>query len=742
VRVQLGATRIEADGRVGADTDLQFLLDAEDLGLLHEGAQGHLNARGSFHGDLKQPSLKVAATGSNLKWDNITLAGIKAQVDWDSQSTGHANADLKLTALKLANRTLDTLELTTQGTVDNHQVALVASTPQVQVKAGGTGQFHEGEWRVSLASLQATDAVDLHLTLEAPSQLSVSPDRFSISQLCLIDGGARVCGNALLSAAERQVKLDAQNMPMAALTAGLSADSVFSGTLSVKVEGSTHGTSPWNGSLFADLSHAAINHHLPSGKVETLNLGTGRVQADLGPELWTAVAKLDAGDAGSVEASASAHSANEDWRAWPVQGSLKLDTTSLGYIESYVTEIDRASGRVTGDLTLGGTVGEPQLNGQLTLANGEFDAYEINLALRAVNFTARLDGTRLRLNGSATAGTDGTAEIDGDVSWKEGLPYGSLHLKGNDLRVANIPEARIQASPDVNLKLNGRRIDLTGEVTLPYARLEQPEALANAVLPSSDEVIVGEEQTPSDQRFQVFSNVTLKLGERVTLNTSGLSGRLSGSINVVTDDSGISRGTGELNVEEGTFAAYGRKLDVERGRLIFSNGLIEDPGVDLRATKKFPDITAGVNVRGTLRAPRMTFFSDPPITQSQIVSLLLAGGSLESVQSADNTTNSNNAARSNALLQGGAIVAQQFGNKVGIEDVSVESDLNNDTSLVLGRYLSPRLYVSYGISLAEAINTVKMRYTIGDHWTIKTEAGQARSADLVYTFGNQAASTR
>ena len=54
--------------------------------------------------------------------------------------------------------------------------------------------------------------------------------------------------------------------------------------------------------------------------------------------------------------------------------------------------------------------------------------------------------------------------------------------------------------------------------------------------------------------------------------------------------------------------------------------------------------------------------------------------------------------------------------------------------LVLGKFLSPRLYVSYGISLAESINTIKMRYTLGDRWTIKTEAGKERSADLVYSI--------
>ena len=231
----------------------------------------------------------------------------------------------------------------------------------------------------------------------------------------------------------------------------------------------------------------------------------------------------------------------------------------------------------------------------------------------------------------------------------------------------------------------------------------------------------------------MFSDITLVLGERVTINTQGLSGRLSGSITVNSDDTGINRGSGELKVEEGKYLAYGRNLDIQRGRLLFSNGFISDPGLDLRAVKKFPDITAGVNVRGTLRSPRMTFFSDPEVAQSQIVSLLLAGGSLESLQNSSDPGSRANAGRNDALMQGGAILAQQIGGRFDIE-AGVEQDMSNETSLVLGRYLSPRLYVSYGVGLVEAINTVKMRYTIGDHWTIKTEAGTQRSADLVFTI--------
>jgi translocation and assembly module TamB len=80
------------------------------------------------------------------------------------------------------------------------------------------------------------------------------------------------------------------------------------------------------------------------------------------------------------------------------------------------------------------------------------------------------------------------------------------------------------------------------------------------------------------------------------------------------------------------------------------------------------------------------------------------------------------------------MLAQEYGSWVGIQEASLESDVTNDTSLVLGRYLSPRLYVSYGISLTENLNTFKLRYTLGDHWTVRAELGQAQGADLVYSI--------
>ena len=224
------------------------------------------------------------------------------------------------------------------------------------------------------------------------------------------------------------------------------------------------------------------------------------------------------------------------------------------------------------------------------------------------------------------------------------------------------------------------------------------------------------------------STITLGLGDHVNIDTTGLTGRLAGTITVRSGYDEATTATGELTIEQGKYSAYARKLDIQRGRLIFTGGPVANPGIDIRAVKEFPDVIAGVNVRGTLLQPRLSFFSDPSLTQAQIVSLILAGGSFESAQSRQA------GAGNEMLAQGGAILAQQLGSHVGIEDVSLESDLTNETSLVLGRYLSPRLYVSYGIALTEQLNVLKLRYSLGDRWTIKTEVGQARGADLVYTI--------
>jgi translocation and assembly module TamB len=83
-------------------------------------------------------------------------------------------------------------------------------------------------------------------------------------------------------------------------------------------------------------------------------------------------------------------------------------------------------------------------------------------------------------------------------------------------------------------------------------------------------------------------------------------------------------------------------------------------------------------------------------------------------------------------ISGGAILLGGLGRRVGLDEVAVERTSDKDTEVVLGKFLSPRLFVSYGISVVEAINTIKLRYTINKNWSANIEAGLNQAADLEY----------
>jgi len=734
-----GRTHIQLDGSLGVPRDIRFALDADDLSLLDKDARGRVSARGRYAGTDEAPVLLFKARGADFEWRGYQADAFEADVDIDLQGEGHAQGKVDLTGMRYGSRTAQHATIGIAGTASNQRVNLDVNLAPYRAVLTAEGTIEQKQWHGNVQSLNVTDGVDLDLHLERPAPIALDRAGLELNDLCLTGVQAHGCLNAQrVSDGTWKSDFSVQELPLRALTAGLAQDMDYEGTISLRGElaGSPDGLPI--GSLSAELMGAQLLHLLANGQIEKLSLGTGTVQASATTDAFQAQVALDGGISGDISGRLNGERNAGAWQDYPIRGQLSAHAEALPLLDIYVGGIDQASGQLSTQVDISGTLGHPQWVGNLDLEDASIDIYQVGLSLRDLTLKARVDGKSLDLTGQSRLG-DGMADFSGKGRWLDDGFHGTLHVGGKDLRVVNVPEARIDASPNLDFKLAGHQIDASGEIVVPKARLE-PADLTNAVLASDDEHLVGEPAEDPEQRWIVNSRIKMTLGDDVSINSLGLTAKLGGAITVITDDSPVTRAQGELNIKQSTgkdrstYRAYGRLLDIERGRLIFNNGPINNPGVELRAQKEFTSefstITAGVNVRGPLRSPQVTFFSDPPLAQAQIASLIVAGGTLESAQNSDKP----GAARNDLLMQGYALIGQRFGNRVGVDDVGVESGINNDTSLVLGKYLSPRLYVSYGISLAEAINTFKMRLTLGKGWTIKTEAGQARSADVVYTF--------
>jgi translocation and assembly module TamB len=739
VRVRAGTTSLAIDGDLGPNRtlDLQFGVDADNLALLAEGARGTLHARGRISGSSGAPVIKLTAQGAGIENGDLQIERLSANVDVDWRGQRNSHADVAISKLTKGERELTKFNAVLDGTTNDHSFTVDALAAQNRLHLGGKGSFADNLWNATITALTVDDDANLDLKLDAPVAVNAGAGLLKVGALCLHGRVAQLCGEGSWTAGAWNARADARNLPISALTAGLTPKVEYQGTLNATARLAATGGGPFVGEARADLIDAAIRHKLASGRTDVISFGSGYLTLNAQPDHMIGEMRLDAAARGLIAGRMRAERSAGDLTDWPLRGQLQMATNELGFITLYAPNIDRASGHFDADISFDGTLGRPRASGIIKLSNAELDLYQLNLALRALEVEARIAANDLEFSSTARAG-EGKLSSSGRIEWRAGEPYGDIRLDGENLRVVDVPEARIDASPDLDFRIAADDIFVKGEVKVPLARI-RPADLTNAVLPSADEVLVGPTDEIEKEPFRVTSEITMTLGDKVTIETYGLSGHVTGSITERTLPDQPTRATGELQVKDGQYTALARKLEIERGRLIFSDRLLVDPAVDIRAVKEFPDVKAGVNVRGTLREPRLTFFSEPSIPQSQIVSLILAGGSLESAQS-QNRVGSNGGASQEVAGQAAALIAAELGNRIGIPDISVESDFDslNDhdigTSLVLGKYLSPRLYLSYGISLTESINTVKMRYTLDDRWTIRTEAGKERSADLVYTI--------
>ena len=82
------------------------------------------------------------------------------------------------------------------------------------------------------------------------------------------------------------------------------------------------------------------------------------------------------------------------------------------------------------------------------------------------------------------------------------------------------------------------------------------------------------------------------MGEKLRIRGRGLDAGLRGELHI-TSPGGRLNVDGSLRAVNGTYQAYGQKLGIDRGVLIFV-GPIENPRLDIEATRPNLDVRVGV----------------------------------------------------------------------------------------------------------------------------------------------------
>ena len=723
VKLALGPARLEIDGMLGRAANLDAHVESDDLSAFLPELGGRVNATLL----VRERTLALGFTGHDLAYGSHRAVILSADAHIDRDGREHSWLRLRSNGITLGGFAVTDTRLSLDGLPKDHALTFRVGAGQDAVALRGRGSWVDDRYTLQLEEINATGPRVVPWRLESASRLAASREEAALDPFCLVYESRRICfEGSWKSSGDWSVKAKTESFPLEALSANRLGAPRFHGLLVVDAEASARAGEAWIADLRAEIRDATLEYKSASGADRTVALGLARlalVSDSARHRLDLRVS--DAADLDLAVELEAARIAGSSIGDLPLSGSVKGRTRQLHLLPLLVETIDNASGEAALNFSVAGRVAAPALEGEARLRQGSLDFYLSNLRLRDLQATIRLQDTGLTLDATGKAG-EGTLDIDGRVGWRDRRLNGELSLTGDRLLLANVPEARVFASPDLKFTLDDHRIDVKGEVVIPEARIT-PADTAGAVLASSDEQILRPELSEAgDDRFEVTSEVRLSLGNKVAVKAHGLSATVKGAVRTRTAPHEGTVGSGELEVTEGKYSAYGRELEIERGRLLFTGGPVADPGVDLRATRELPGYKVGVIARGRLRRPQLSLFSEPSLPQAQIASMLIVGRS--SIQGDPGAE----ASDLSTTEQGGAYLAGQLGEYVGLDDVGVTQDSADHTELVLGKYLSPRLYVSYGISLVDEINTLKLRYTINDRWVISAESGRESAGDVEY----------
>lgn len=688
-------------------------------------ATARFTARGAWPtldiaGDLAGSAIRVGAQSAELVTASIALAN---PLEPDGE------ASLIAQNLTVAGFGFSSLNLSVRGDAEQHSLTADLKGPDQSAALSLQGSLEDANWRATVSRLQiaATDVATL--ALQQPTEVLYSAAGTSLARTCLVDGDMRIClAGSLQATGAFRADYELANVPLALTQIALAEP------LPVTIEGSIDGTGELqraeSGVLTgaADLRssggalrQAAIADQPGAPLIRYQDLALQLALAERGAEL-TLSARLD--DDGNLAGRIETGDLTADRTT--LTGTMTARLPSVAVIEVLTPQLVDVNGSATLQAALSGTLQQPELSGELQVSGFAAEVPRLGLKLRDGKLTVKpqtegpfLIAGQLR-SGEGQLQFDGTATMDAEVR---------MAIKGQDFLAADFPGVRVVATPDLVFQRTAEEMSLIGYVRLPRADINLAR-LPRGTRPqsASDDVVVVDavdRQTDAAQGSPLSATIRIEFGEQVAISGYGLDADVSGALMVRERPGSPTTGSGEVRVS-GTYKAYGQDLTIRQGQLLYAGTPLDDPRLTIVAVREVGTVTAGIRVAGNAKNPQLSVFSDPAMGQANALSYLVAGKPMDEIGAGEGDAMTA-AARSLGTAAGG-LLAKNIGNRLGLDEVGIaDSEMLGGAALTVGQYLSPRLYLSYGVGLFEPGEVLTLRYKLTDELALKVEQAAERS---------------
>jgi translocation and assembly module TamB len=594
----------------------------------------------------------------------------------------------------------------------------------------GTGEVRHGDHALPIRRVDGQllwGAAGLRATLDATLDDSARLDaRLTASQ----SGGLTLPGQA-------QFAIDWSGFALEHLRPWLPAAVTLNGVCRGSTSGEWQGGEilAVNGTVTVD--RGSLQWQTPDGTVMA-GLRTARLDWQWEGDTLQGAANLDLADFGSLQGSFQLPLPVRFPAAVDPAGPLHVDFTGQvaerGMLAAFFPGlVDNSRGSLQLRAHARGTWQQPELSGAIRLSDAGAYFPAAGIVLRDISLDGELAGDELHIR--TFRASSGPGQVNGSGALKlrgwQPVSYQGT-LQGERFEAVSFPELRLLVSPDLTFSGDRNRLNLQGSLLVPEltARDRQQQGV---IRESPDVVLVGVE-APIKREFPLALEVRVRLilGERVLVKVAGVDARLDGEIALQATAPDVVTARGEIQVAQGIYTSYGVQLKIERGRLIYAGGPVGQPTLDILALRRVGEIKAGAQIGGTPRSPQVKLYAEPAMPDSDILSYIVFGHPLHSSSGEFSLLS---AAAGALLSRGESVMLQdQIKQQLGIDVIEVEGgDTLSGSMITVGKYLNPKLYLSFGQALFDNASETRLRYTISPRWELETKTtGEKSGGDIYY----------
>ena len=734
VSLRSGNNRLELDGVYDRVMDLEYSLEAADLGAVLPDAHGRLAGSGVVKGSVASPRVKMRLAGQDVryrKWD----AG-RLEVDVDVSGT-RATSRVVITVgdARAGDQRIGSVELRADGSPATHTAHATLKSDLGDLDLQLVGGMEGERWRGELVGATVDGPGVGSWRLARAAALNVDAGGIRVATTCLnSDVGAGVCADFERTDHARS-SFDIEALPLSVLRPWLPERSSLTGELNAEGALSIR-SGRLEGDVAASLSPGELT--VTGGRYE--GLAVAHADTEFAMTIDGGGVEIGFGSAIGDDGRVRGHllvAGLDDHAA--LDGTLEVSLPRLDPIAAVVAGPLAAEGEVFMEARIGGSVTAPRADGVARIEVNRAHVHDLGIELTDSRLEARADdGQRVAIEGVLRSG-EGHLRIGGwGLLYAGGWTPNELAVTGESFEIARLPEAVVTVSPDVTISAPGESLAMIGRIAVPRARITPPEIAESIVGVSSDEVLVDGNgaatvsQAEADRGPDLSADLVVALGDDVMFDGFGLIARLAGELRVRHTPGGVPAAFGTLDLVDGQFTLYGRRLDIEHGRVTFA-GPPTDPGLDIRAVRRAGEITAGIVIGGTVSNPDSRVYSEPPLDEADAFSVLITGRTFSDTDDRESALLAQ--AALNLGLDGSGRIISRVRSALGLDELRLDRIGDaGDASLILGKRLSDDIGVRYVHWLAQQAGSVFVNYRLTDHLSIEAESGVRQGLDLLFSI--------